>query len=99
MRTKISFILYHHIDCLAYMTYGRFSLFKSHLDYVNHEIIAASVFRQRFCGDAVFVNFLCGVAVFRAPPPPPPNFLLVVGTEYQGERRNRKAGKAGERRW
>ena len=28
VRTKISFILYHHIDCLAYMTYRRFSLFQ-----------------------------------------------------------------------
>ena len=49
-----------------------FPFSKSSLDYVNHEIIAASVFRQLFCGHAVFVNFLCHVSVFRATPPPPP---------------------------
>ena len=41
----------------------------------------ASVFRQRFCGDTVFVKFLFGIVVFRAPPPP--NVLLIVGNEYQ----------------
>ena len=29
----------------------------------------ASVFRQLFCGDTVFVKFLFGIVVFRAPPP------------------------------
>ena len=28
VRTKFSFILYYYIDCLAYITYGRFSLFQ-----------------------------------------------------------------------
>ena len=50
----------------------------------------ASVFRQLFCGGAVFVNFVCVVAVFRAPPRCPSHRWH----GDQGERLgNRKKGK------
>ena len=65
-----------------------FPFSKSHLDYVNHGIIAASVFRQLFFGNAV-----CGVAVFRAPQCPPYRWYWVSRWSTGGERRNRNVGK------
>ena len=53
------------------------------------------MFRQLFCGDTVFVKFLFGIVVFRAPPP---NVLLIVGNEYQDRvREGRGRTGMGER--
>ena len=67
---------------------------KSHLDYVNHGIIAALVFRQLFFAVMRCLLIFCAVLRYSDSP----NVLLIVGTEYQdGVREGRRGTGKRER--
>ena len=89
---KISFMtLYplspHWLSCLHDVrTFFPYS--ESHLDYVNHGIIAALVFCQlllRWCGVCYFYVRCCGIQTRTLS-------LLIVGTEYQDGVREGRGG-------